>query len=107
MTLEPRMNFASSANSGVVLKEEEPFECISCGKPYGTRSSIERTISQLVNHSMFAGDPAALERLRMCEDCRVIAQFSTEQPMAQGTARRTRTTEDYLSGDVDDTEDDC
>ena len=107
MTLEPRMNFASAANSGIVLKEEEPFECISCGKPFGARSSVERTIEKLVKHPMFAGDDVALGRLRMCEECRVMAQFSAQQPMAQGAARRTRTTEDYLRGDAGDTEDDC
>ena len=36
-----------------------------------------------------------------------MAQFSAGQPLAQGTARRTRTTEDYLRGDPDDTDDDC
>ena len=102
MTLVPRMNFTSSANSSVVLKEEEPFECISCGKPYGTRSSIEKTIGRLVNHPMFAGDDAALERLRMCENCRVLAQFSVGHPMSHGTERRTRTTDDYLSEEEDD-----
>ncbi|MBT4907706.1 MAG: 4Fe-4S dicluster domain-containing protein, partial [Rhodospirillaceae bacterium] len=107
MTLDPRINFASSANSGIVLKEEEPFECVSCGKPFGARSSVERTIEKLVKHPMFAGNDTALKRLRMCEDCRVIAQFSAEQPLAHGTARRTRTTDDYLSGDLDDTDDDC
>jgi ferredoxin len=102
ITLEPRVNFASSANSSVVLKEEAPFECISCGKPFGARSSVERTIERLVKHPMFAGNDAALNRLRMCEECRVLAQFTNEQPMAQGTQRRTRTTDDYLSGEIDD-----
>ena len=105
MTLEPRVNFASSANSGIILKEEEPFECVSCGKPFGARSSVERTIERLVKHPMFAGNDAALNRLRMCEECRVTAQFSAEQPMAQGTQRKTRTTDDYLSGKAG--EDDC
>ena len=102
ITLEPRINFASSANSSIVLKEEAPFECISCGKLFGARSSVERTNERLVKHPMFAGNIAALNRLRMCEECRVLAQFTNEQPMAQDTQRRT--TDDYLSGDI---EDDC
>lgn len=102
LSLEPRINFGASANSAIVLNEEEPFECISCGKPFGARTSVERTIGRLVKHPMFAGDDAALARLRMCEECRVLAQFSAEQPMALGTARRTRTTDDYLRGDVND-----
>lgn len=96
MTLEPRINFDSSANSGIILKEEAPFECVSCGKPFGAKSSVERTLEKLSRHPMFANDETALNRLRMCEDCRVTAQFAVEQPMAFGTQRRTRTTEDYL-----------
>ncbi|MGI9372995.1 MAG: 4Fe-4S binding protein, partial [Hyphomicrobiales bacterium] len=42
ITLEPRYNFTASAISPTVLNEEEPFECISCGKPFGSRSTIER-----------------------------------------------------------------
>ena len=102
MTLEPRISFAASASSGIVLKEEEPFECVSCGKPFGARSSVERTIERLAKHPMFAGSDAALNRLRMCDSCRVLAQFSADQPMAHGTPRRTRTTDDYLTGKSDD-----
>jgi len=97
MTLTPRISFAPAARTAVTLKEEEPFECVSCGKPFGTRSAIERTIGRLVAHPMFAGNEAALARLRMCEECRVIAHFTDDQPMARGTVPRTRTTDDYLN----------
>lgn len=52
-----------------LLKEEAPFLCIRCGKPFATRSVIDRMVVKLRAHPMFQGD--ALERLRMCEDCRV------------------------------------
>lgn len=54
----------------VTLNEEEPFCCIGCGKPFATRSLIEKMQTSLANHYMF-GDEAAKRRLEMCEDCRV------------------------------------
>jgi ferredoxin len=59
-----------------VLNEEEPFLCVSCGKPFATRRMIDRITAQMRGHAMFQG--AALERLRMCEDCRVKAMFTDE-----------------------------
>ena len=104
--LDPRFAFGDGVGAETVLKEEEPFACISCGKPFGTVSSVERTIGKLSGHSMFADDPAALERLRMCDDCRVNAQFTDKQPLAGGAVRLPRTTDDYLSGRYDDEDDD-
>jgi ferredoxin len=59
-----------------VLCEEEPFLCISCGKPFATRQVIEKITGKMKNHPMFQGD--ALERLKMCEDCRVKALFAAD-----------------------------
>jgi len=106
IALVPRFNFDPAARSPRTLKEEEPFTCISCGKPFAAKSAIEKTLERLAAHSMFAGNPQALEKLRMCEDCRVIATFADEQPMAHGERRQTRTTEDYLSGAISDEPDD-
>ncbi len=103
ITLVPRFNFTAEARRETVLHEEEPFACVSCGKPFGVRASVEHTIEKLAGHSMFANDPAALERLRMCDDCRVNAQFGDTNPMAGAARPLPRTTEDYLSnGDDDD-----
>ncbi len=63
------------------LNEEEPFECISCGKPFATRSMIENMTKRLEGHSMFQ-DESSMRRLMMCEDCRVIDMFS------DGSARK-------------------
>jgi hypothetical protein len=42
-------------------------------------------------------DSAAVDRIRMCDDCRVIVQFeATDNPLAAGPRPKTRTTDDYL-----------
>jgi DNA-directed RNA polymerase subunit RPC12/RpoP len=53
-----------------VLHEMDPYRCIRCGKPFGTRKAIELMIGKLAGHAMFQGEAA--ERLKMCSDCRVI-----------------------------------
>lgn len=97
MTLEPRMNFTPAARSAHVVKEEEPFECVRCGKPFGSKGSIEKIVEKLGNkHSMFQ-NPAAIERIKMCEDCRVVAQFeSKDNPFAGSDRPIPKTTDDYL-----------
>jgi ferredoxin len=104
ITLDSRFSFTEESRREVTLKEEEPFECIVCGNPFAAKSAIERTIEKLAGHPMFADDPVGLDRLRMCQDCRVTTQITDDQPMAQGTRRLTRTTDDYLAGKVDDDE---
>lgn len=97
ITLVPRLNFRDSARDALILKEEEPFCCIRCGKPFGTKGAIERIVARLgEKHAMFAS-PDAVERIKMCSDCRVIAQFETrDDPFAGGERPRTRTTDDDL-----------
>ncbi|MGE5516637.1 MAG: 4Fe-4S binding protein [Bacteroidota bacterium] len=97
ITLVPRLSFTDAARQRQVLKEEEPYCCTRCGKPFGTKSSIERMLERLAGHSMFANNNR-LELIKMCEDCRVIAQYEgedAERPMAQGVVPVTRTTDDY------------
>ena len=55
-------------NSRRLLHEEEPFACIRCGKLFATRSVIASISKKMQGHAMFQG--AALERIKMCEDCR-------------------------------------
>lgn len=97
ISLTPRLSFRDEARRAVVVKEEEPFECIRCGKGFGTRSSIERIVAKLgERHSMFP-NPEMVERIKMCEDCRVNVQFETkDNPFAGAERPRPRTTEDYL-----------
>jgi hypothetical protein len=54
-----------------VLNETEPFHCVRCQKPFGTRQMIDNMIGRLTGHSMFSS-PEALRRLQMCADCRVL-----------------------------------
>jgi ferredoxin len=76
ITLRPQIDFAAWNGGRRVVKEEEPFRCITCTKPFGTRSTIEGVIAKLRDrHWMFSG-PAGQDRtrmLQMCEDCRVEA----------------------------------
>lgn len=95
--LEPRLAFGPAAREAVILKEEEPARCVRCGKAFGTKSSIERIVARLAGAHWMFQDPEAVERLRMCDDCRVVSQLErSDHPMAFGTPRRPRTTEDYL-----------
>jgi len=97
ITLEPRLDFTPQARSAVTLKEEEPFACVRCGKPFGARSSIERIVAQLAGkHPMFAEGRMA-ERIKMCDDCRVIDQFEAGDDPFRGPDRpKPRTTDDDL-----------
>ena len=97
ITLEPRLNLADRALSEQVLNEEEPYACIECGRPFGVKSTIERIVAKLEGqHSMFThSDNARL--IRMCDDCRVTAQYHGDAaPFAAAPRPRVRTTEDYL-----------
>jgi hypothetical protein len=70
---------------------------VRCGKAFGVESSIRRIVEQLAEkHWMFQGSDQ-VERIMMCDDCRVIVQFDApDSPYVLGTPRRPRTTEDDL-----------
>ena len=96
IALEPRLNFADAAHTHVVVKEDDPYACIRCGKLFGTKSSIERLVDRLADHSMFA-DGKRLALLKMCDDCRIVAQMEdTDHPFAGPPRPATRTTDDDL-----------
>lgn len=99
ITLEPRVDFTAWSEGHRTVKEEEPFPCIACGKPFGTKSAIERVAAKLEGrHWMFSGTNAArLDVIRMCEDCRVEAVVN-EGFDPHGAPQRppVMTTEDYL-----------
>ena len=102
ITLEPRLNLGAGALSPVVLNEEEPFECISCGKPFGVKSTIERIVAKLEGvHPLFTGSHNA-DLIRMCDDCRVKAQFHSEgAPFGARARNPVRMTEQYKKRDND------
>ena len=97
ITLEPRLDISDAAFGARVLKAEEPYHCIECGKPFGVKSTIERIVAKLEGqHAMFtSSDNARL--IRMCDDCRVRAQYHDDAaPFRFGERPRVRTTDDYL-----------
>jgi ferredoxin len=59
-----------------LLHEEQPACCISCGKPFATRSMLNVMAKKLEDHWMFQGE-AEKRRLEMCEDCRVKDMMRT------------------------------
>ena len=96
ITLKPRYNFTDEGRSAKIVKEEDPFECVKCGKPFGVKSSISKMVEQLTGHSMFSDDNA-LDRIKMCPDCRVVDIFDEpDTPLAGAPKPKTRTAEDYL-----------
>ena len=76
ITLQPRLLLTPQRKEARVLNEMQPYGCIRCGKPFGTLKAIEAMLGKLAGHSMFQG--TALERLKMCSDCRVIDIYSSE-----------------------------
>jgi ferredoxin len=71
ITLVPRLLLGPGAKEPAMLNEAQPFLCVRCAKPFGTRQMVDNMLAKLGGHSMFAGG-AALRRLQMCGDCRVV-----------------------------------
>jgi ferredoxin len=98
ITLTPQIDFRAATASARVLKEEEPFHCIRCNKPFGVKSTIERVAAKLEGrHWMFKGQPQRLDIIKMCEDCRVTAVNNENfDPYGAPPRPPPRTTDDYL-----------
>jgi ferredoxin len=98
ITLVPQLSFDPAAIGARILKEEEPYPCIRCGKPFGVRSTIDRVLAKLEGaHWMYQQSSSRLDLIRMCDDCRVAAVTEEGFDPHAGPARpRLRTTEDYL-----------
>ena len=98
ISLQPQIDFRAATALTRVIKQEEPAECIRCGKPFGVKSSVERVIAKLEGkHWMYKDSKKRLDVIRMCEDCRVVV-MAEEQFDPFGAPQRppVRTTEDYL-----------
>lgn len=98
ITLQPQLNLTDAALDQVVLNEEEPFACVECGSLFGVKSTVEKIMEKLAgNHTMFA-NPAMARMIQMCDNCRVQAQYhSQNNPLTGGVRPTVRTTDDYLS----------
>jgi ferredoxin len=98
ISLKPQIDFRSATAMSRIIKQEEPFECIRCGKPFGVKSSVERVVAKLEGqHWMFKDSKKRLDVIKMCADCRVNAMVADNfDPFATTPRPKVRTTEDYL-----------
>jgi len=87
ITLAPRLLLAPQAKQEVALNEAEPFNCVRCGKPFGTRQMVDNMLGKLTGHSMFAGG-GSLKRLQMCGDCRVVDMMENKNEMTIQDAKK-------------------
>ena len=76
LTLNPRLQTVEQRKQRTILNETQAFNCISCGKPFGTLKMVDLMLSKLGAHGAFAGD--AMDRLKMCSDCRVVDMVKKE-----------------------------
>ena len=98
IALKPQLNLTDEAFTQTVLNEEEPFACVECGTLFGSSSTISRIMDKLAgSHPMFATSDQA-RMIQMCENCRINAQYHSENnPFAGGDRPKVRTTDDYFS----------
>lgn len=98
ITLQPQLDFRAATASPRILKEEQPFCCTRCGKPFGVKSTIERVAAKLEGkHWMFKDMPSRLAVIKMCDDCRVAVISEQDfDPYGSPPRAPVRTTEDYL-----------
>ncbi len=96
ITLQPQLDFRVATAPPRILKQEEPFCCIRCSKPFGVRSTIDRVVAKLEgSHWMFKG-AGRLDLIRMCEECRLPSSPKRISTLTAGLDRVIRTTDDYL-----------
>ena len=76
LSLLPRLVNVEQRKQRMVLNETQAFHCISCGKPMGTLKMVNLMLSKLSTHGAFSG--SALDRLKMCGDCRVVDMVKKE-----------------------------
>jgi ferredoxin len=76
LTLNPRLQTVEQRKQKTTLNETQAFNCISCGKAFGTLKMVDLMLSKLGAHGAFAGD--AMDRLKMCSDCRVVDMVKKE-----------------------------
>ena len=98
IALKPQIDFRAATASSRIIKQEEPFDCIRCGKPFGVKSSVERVAAKLEGrHWMFKDSKARLDVIKMCADCRAAAMMEENfDPFAGPKRPAVRTTDDYL-----------
>ena len=99
ITLMPRIDFAAFDAGRATMKEEAPFHCISCGKAFGVKSTIERITAKLDGkHWMYSGEHRGrIDLIKKCDNCRVEAMTNAGfDPYAAEPRPRAKTTQDYF-----------
>jgi len=96
--LKAQIDFRAATAMSRIIKQEEPAECIRCGKPFGVKSSVERVVAKLEGkHWMYKDSKKRLDVIRMCEDCRVVAMAEEQfDPFGAPQRPRLRTSDDYI-----------
>ncbi len=85
VSLETRFLYDDKARGAQrLLHEEQPACCISCGKPFATRSMLKVMAKKLEDHWMFQSE-AERRRLEMCDDCRVKDLMRAQQGGGPGS----------------------
>ena len=81
ISLSPRLLLTPAVREARLLNETQPFHCVRCQKPFGTRQMVQAMLGRLAGHSMFAGE-GALRRLQMCADCRVVDMMASKNEVS-------------------------
>ncbi|MBC8211341.1 MAG: 4Fe-4S binding protein [Gammaproteobacteria bacterium] len=95
ISISPRIIYnREKRNQSRVLHQDIPFACISCGKAFAPTSIIHKMSHKLKDHYMFK-TTRALDRLKMCDDCRVAdivqdpeAIQGSFDPLSNASAKR-------------------
>ena len=77
ITLQPRLLLTPAVREARMLNQTQPFHCVRCDKPFGTKQMVEAMLGRLAGHSMFTQSDA-LKRLQMCADCRVVDMMQSK-----------------------------
>ncbi len=94
--LVPRLELSPNALSQRHLHSEEPFSCISCNRPFGVKSTVEKIVEKLEGKHWMYQNSDNTKLVQMCDDCRVNAQYHQENsPFKMGDRPKVRTTDDY------------
>jgi ferredoxin len=98
IALKPQIDFRAATAQARIIKQEEPFACIRCSKPFGVKSTIERVAAKLESrHWMYKDSKARLDLIKMCDDCRVAVTTELQfDPFGAPQRPPVRTTDDYL-----------
>jgi NAD-dependent dihydropyrimidine dehydrogenase PreA subunit len=98
ISLKPQLDFRAATAMSRIIKQEEPYDCIRCGKPFGVKSSVERVLAKLEGgHWMYKDSKTRLDVIKMCADCRVAVMAEEKfDPFAGPKRPSVRTTDDYL-----------